>query len=183
MGDKFLDVEFKNICNKHDIVAFAELHYETVACMNGFTLLKQKIRNKIHKGPKIAGGLAVFVKNEIYHLVVPMVNQNEDSIWIKFSKGISREKEDIFIGTCYISPSNNKTSHSSLEFFFDEAKRFSDKGHVFMQGDFNARTANIPDFIKKDKMDDIFHMENQEELLRNSEDKKTCERGLNMLDL
>ena len=58
------------------------------------------------------------------------------------------------------------------------------KGHVIMQGDFNARTANIPDFIKKDKMDDIFHIENQEEpLLRNSEDKKTCERGLSMLDL
>ena len=130
VGDKFLDVEFKNICNKHGIVAFAELHSETVACMNGFTVLKQNIRKKIHKGPKIAGGggggVAVFVKNEIYHLVLPMVNQNEDYIWVKFSKGKSREKEDIFIGTCYISPSNNKTSHSSLENFFDEAKRFSD---------------------------------------------------------
>ena len=28
VGHKFLDVEFKNICNKHDIDAFAELHSE-----------------------------------------------------------------------------------------------------------------------------------------------------------
>ena len=49
---------------------------------------------------------------------------------------------------------------------------------------FNARTANTPDFLKMDKMDDIFHIENQvAPPLRNSEDKKICERGLNMVDL
>ena len=183
VGDKFLDIKFKNICDNHDIVALGELHSETVACLNGFILLKQKIREKKFKGPKIAGGLAVFVKNEIRHLVEPIANHNEDSIWIKICKGQSMENKDIFIGTCYISPTQNKNSQGSLDTFFEEAKQFSEKGHVILQGDFNARTAHVPDFIKKDKLDDVFHIENYEEpTLRNSEDKKTCKRGLNVID-
>ena len=117
MGDKFLDIKFKNICDKHDIIACVELHTEDVACMNGFTLLDQKYGVKKFKGPKIAGGLAVFVKNEVCHLIEPVVNQNDDSIWIKICKNKSRETHDIYIGTCYISPSRSKASQGSLETF------------------------------------------------------------------
>ena len=57
----------------------------------------QKIREKFFKGPKIAGGLGVFVREEIDHLVQVVPNNNEDSIWIKLKKEASNEKEDIYI--------------------------------------------------------------------------------------
>ena len=50
-----------------------------------------------------------------------------------------------------------------------------EKGTVIIQGDFNARTGNQPDFIARDKSDDPFHMLNYDPpLLRNSEDNKIC---------
>ena len=52
----------------------------------GFRLIKQKFRDKFHKGPKISGGLAVFVKEFLADFVVLVPNKNEDSIWIKVNK-------------------------------------------------------------------------------------------------
>ena len=129
----------------------------------------------------MAGGLAVFVRNEIRHLFKPVDNNNEDSVWIEFCKG--EDNMNIFIGTCYISPSQNKNSQGSLETFFKEAKSLNEKGRVIMQGDFNARTACQPDYIKQDKMDDLFQISNVfQPLSRNSEDTKTCPRGVELLD-
>lgn len=70
------------------IVGFAELHTENDANLTGFDLIKQKNRKKTHKGPKIAGGLAVFVRNGYSHLVKYVPNNNEDCIWIKIKEGI-----------------------------------------------------------------------------------------------
>lgn len=183
-GDKFLDIEFTQLCHKHDILGFVELHTETIPCISGFKLIKQKIRKKNHCGPKISGGLAIFVKTEISHMVKYISNTHEDSIWIKLCKGQAKQREDIYIGTIYISPAKNKNSHLSLEKFLEEAKSFSEKGVVFIQGDFNARTGTEPDFIEYDKSDDSFYILNLEKpLVRNSEDRKLCERGTKLLDL
>ena len=155
-------------------------------------LIKDKIRAKNHKGPKIAGGIALFAKKEIAHMVKYVPNHHKDSVWVKLSKEATHEQRDIFIGTCYISPPNRKSSrnresedkHKSVEKFFEEARNFSQKGEVILQGDINARTGNEEDFISKDKSDDLFGIENVEvNLPRNSKDKKVCERGALLLDL
>ena len=58
------------------------------------------------------------------------------------------------------------------------------QGEVIVQGDFNARIGDEVDFLAKDKYDDIFGIENQDQNPpRNSEDKKVCERGSLLLDL
>ena len=72
-----------------------ELHAENEPSIPGFSLVKQKIRKKSHKGPEIAGGLAVFVKNKFSHLVKCIPNNNNDSIWIKIKKGKIKETGDI----------------------------------------------------------------------------------------
>ena len=42
-----------------------------------------------------------------------------------------------------------------------------------IQGDMNARTNSLPDYIERDKTDDMFGISNQENPLpRNSEDRK-----------
>ena len=201
IGNKFTDIEFLNICDKSDILGLAELHTSDKPSIEGFKLIKDKIRKKTHKGPKIAGGLALFVKKEIAHMVKYVANNCEDSIWVKLCKEATGEPQDIFLGTCYISPqkrSYNKkrqggeaidkgeggVNQSSLEKIFEEAVTFSKKGEVILQGDFNARIGTEPDFLHKDKFDDTFGIINHDDNPpRNSEDKKVCERGSLFIDL
>jgi hypothetical protein len=191
MGNKFIDDQFLNLCKNFDVLGLVELHTSSKPSIKGFKLIKDKIRQKIHKGPKISGGIAVFAKKEIAHMIKYVPNTNEDSIWVKLSKEITGEIEDVYIGTCYISPAPRNTQSSetndkqtSLERFFEEATQFSKKGEVILQGDINARTGDLPDFLTKDKFDDLFGIENDEKNPpRNSEDKKTCKRGSLLLDL
>ena len=181
VGDKFSDAEFLNLCSECDILGIAELHTNLPASIKGFKRVKQKIRKKTGKGPKLSGGLAVFVKNELSHMVTPVTNSHDDSIWIKISKESSKEDVDIYIGTLYISPSKNKDTEDSLETLFNEALSFQKKGIVFIQGDFNARTGGLPDYLVNDKSDEIFNIKNHETICeRNSEDNKTCPRGLEL---
>ena len=46
IGDKFLDDDFIKICNNYDILGLAEMHTESTPSIDGFKLLKQKIRKK-----------------------------------------------------------------------------------------------------------------------------------------
>ena len=49
---------------KIDIVALSEIHCENEVSLPGFISIKQKIRDKKHQGPKIAGGIGVFVREK-----------------------------------------------------------------------------------------------------------------------
>ena len=72
-----------------------------------------------------------------------------------------------------------------MESFFQEARKFKDVGRVKLQGDFNAYTSNLPDFIEGDKTDRDMGIEIvSTPIPRNSEDSKcTNERGKDLLDL
>ena len=184
IGDKFLEREFLEVCSRCDILAIAELHSDKSAHVNGFKLIKQKIRKKVHKGPKISGGLAVFAKIIISHMVNYVKNTHEDSIWVRIRKEVFGGGRDIYIGTSYISPAKTMDKNVSLEKLFQEAQQFNELGLVVLQGDLNARTGNSIDYISYDKIDKSFGIENYDKpLSRNSEDKHTCPRGSCLLDL
>ena len=75
-----------------------------------------------------------------------------------------------------MSPDNYKNLNKSdfLTNISEEINLFTTKGNVLIQGDLNARTGNERDFIKHDKSDKNFGIENFEnQPLRNSEDKIT----------
>ena len=97
IGNKLCDEEFLNKIIDYDIVALAELHSEKQLSLPGYLNIKQKIRTKTHKGPKISGGLAVFIKSKYENMIEPVSNKNPDSIWIKIKKEKCGETEDVFI--------------------------------------------------------------------------------------
>ena len=67
--------------------------------------------------PKIAGGIGVFVREEIKDLVQVLDNDNEDSIWIKIKKEKFKGNEDIYIGSYYVSPEgNSKRNRKNYDF-------------------------------------------------------------------
>ena len=104
VGNKFTDTEFLKVCNDFDILGIVELHTKNTPSIQGYKLIKDKIRDKRHNGPKISGGIAIFAKKEIAHMVKYVPNNHEDSVWVKLPKEFTGETKDIYIGTCYISP-------------------------------------------------------------------------------
>ena len=90
------------------IVSLVETHMHSEIsgqlCIPGFKLITSKnrpINLKSHKG---SGGIALFVRDSFSHYVVPVKNENDDSVWMKIKKEITGEKKDIYIGTFYLSP-------------------------------------------------------------------------------
>ena len=138
--DKLLDPQFIETLKNSDIVSLSELHTnEKDAFIPGYKLLKEKIRKKTHKGPKIGGGIAVFAKENIFDSIHVVPNNNENSIWIKIKKKTSNDK-DLLIGSYYVSPENQKSKESLFEILSEECERFEKLGAVILEGDFNART-------------------------------------------
>ena len=194
--DKLCDQEFLEQLKNSDIVALSELHTEKASVsLPGYVLKKQKNREKKHKGPKISGGLALFVKENLSDLVHVIPNTSDDSIWLNL-KQRSSESSSLYFGAFYISPENTqgrgkgKGKGGKNSYFFDlmnqEITKFQNKGTVLIKGDLNARIGREVDVITSDKFDDTsttLGIDNSSSLpSRNSEDEKTNPRGTELLD-
>ena len=181
-----MDSDFLEKIANCDSVALSELHSDKELSLPGFISIKQKIRKKLHKGPKISGGIGIFVKEDCEHLVQVLPNENQDSIWVKIKKETCGEPEDIIIGSFYVSPEGKKGA-SSTDFFTSmnkEMNLFKNKGVILVQGDLNARTGSEIDFVNHDKSDEFLGIENlANQCQRNSEDSKMNQMGKELLDL
>ena len=186
IGNKLYDPEFLNKISDCDILCLSEIHSNKDVSIPGFYSLRQKIRKKSHTGPKISGGIGVFAKENLRNLIQVIPNDNEDSIWFKIKKDLRQDKDDIFVGSYYVSPPNKKNS-GKFDFFStlnDEIQKFREKGTVLVQGDLNARTGIETDFVESDKYDDCLGICNFcDHGSRNSEDKTVNKRGRDLLDL
>ena len=108
IGNKLNESEFLEKISMCDIVGLSEIHCDKEVSLPGFVSLKQKIRKKNHKGPKISGGIGIFIKENFKNLIQTVSNKNQDSVWIKIKKELCDEKEDIYIGSFYFSPEGKK---------------------------------------------------------------------------
>ena len=181
LGDKLLDKEFLKNISDCDIIGLGEIQSEGEVDISGYICLKQKIREKKFRGPKIAGGVGVYVRREVGHLVELVPNACDDSIWIKI------KDEKLYLGTYYVSPQNAKNKTSDfLNTLNEEISHFSRVGTVLVQGDLNARTGVKNDYLNISlDGDDLLGKETGEfePNTRNSEDKKENPRGKELLDL
>ena len=95
-----MDTEFLRKLDDSDIVSISELHTETKdVFIPGYKLLKNRIRTKTHKGPKIGGGLAVFIKDDLIDSAHVVPNNNDNSIWIKLQRKILKVRISILVHT------------------------------------------------------------------------------------
>ena len=64
-----------------------------------------------------------------------MPNDNEDSIWVKIRNKSKGKTEDLYIGTYYVSPPNNKRLRKKCKDFFtdinEEITSFKKKRYCF----------------------------------------------------
>ena len=115
LGEKNNDPHFISIVQGYDVVALSELHTKVNISIPGFHLKKQKFRPKKHKGPKIGGGIAVFVNQKMAKNFRLMPNDNVDSIWLKTSLGLEQEETDeTRLGFFYCSPEKTELTFLTL---------------------------------------------------------------------
>ena len=192
LGDKLCDPSFLNEIKNDDVIALVETHNSDkndTLSIPGYTRIKVKNRketSKTKKSNKNSGGLALFAKTKIAKFLVPINNDNKDTIWIKIKKEILDKEHDVYIGTVYLPPHrNNQDSSKKILDLFEEILHFQKKGKVIVQGDFNARTNVIGDNVTADKYDNSF-IENPliDIPIRNSEDKAPPDyRGKELVEL
>ena len=133
-GEKHKDPRLTGIIAGYDVVCLSELHSDKKIYIPGFTAVEQKIRTKRHKGPKISGGIGVFIRRSIAKNFQVIPNNNEDSIWLKTTP---QSGEPIRLGFYYCSPENSTSTFT--ETVGKEIERFMDD-QTYIFGDFNART-------------------------------------------
>ncbi len=172
LGQKIRDKEFLETIGKCDIIGIGEVQSEREIDIDGYVCKKQKIRAKTTKGPKISGGIGVFIKKHLSHLVELVANDNDDSIWILLKPELTKYSQNIYLGTYYVSPYNQKKGQD--QFFKtvnEEVYKFMNNGAVLIQGDLNARTASDRDFVEFVEDDPILRGKGESQVNRNSEDK------------
>ena len=112
IGNKLLDKDFLDEIKHDGLVGIVETHiYDEILdalSIPGFKLLTHKNRAFNKRSKKGDGGIAVFIKEELTKYVIPQMNENPDSVWVKIKKEISGEDDDIFIGTFYLVPTKSK---------------------------------------------------------------------------
>ena len=122
----------------------------------------------IPNSPKVGGGIAVYINQELGDSFRLIPNENIDSIWLR-----SKESDETVLGFFYCSPDYGDSDFS--EIIQDEIGKFSNNRNTFIFGDFNARTKNECENLIHDKYDADIGLDTVMEelpLSRNSEDMK-----------
>ena len=91
---------------------------------------------------------------------------------------------DIFIGTCYLSPEQGKKNTDTFSKLLDDILALPKSGHFIINGDLNAKTGNNNDTITPDKFDENLCTSNMDPPpQRNSQDKSINSRGKELLEM
>ena len=146
------DSGFVYIVNKLDIVGLVETWHdkENIPAINGyksFSVVREK---------ESRGGIIYYIRDVIASSAVLVKGSCDDFCWIKLDKSFYGLEKNLYIGTIYIPPEHSSLNlkrnfdiWNSLE---EDITKFSEDGYIYLQGDFNSRTSNTPDFVQNDSL-------------------------------
>ena len=121
-----------------------------------------------------------------------MDTSNENIFWIKINGDKINKQNDLYIATVYNSPINSTYRTNNTNDIFnqlqDKIATFSATDKLIIGGDFNARTAILPDYVNEDANDLKYqNFPNGYEISltreRNNKDKLKNEHGENLTEL
>ena len=186
LGNKLHDENFLNIIKDQDFISLTEthIHDEILEDLSipGYKRVQYKNRKKNLRSHTAAGVIAVFVKNHISNLFTPVKTDDENTIWVKIKKEMTKAGFDVYVGTHYMSPS--KTTNNKTLKLIEDINLFQSKGIVIINGDFNARTGTENDIISPDKFDNDLGIEIETfRYKRNSQDVVRNKAGEDLIDM
>ena len=108
------------------------------------------------KAKRCSGGVIVYYKS-CYKNYFHLLNiDNKGILWFKLDKQFLQSDKDAYFCICYIPPEDSAVYRNinSVLYDFDfyecldtEIRKYCDKGNIFLLGDLNSRTSNLPDYI------------------------------------
>ena len=147
-----------NFVSDFDILLFTETwnSKHSKPNINGYDYFDCPRPKCSKKAKRNSGGVIIYYK-EKYRNNLELVDVNyKGIIWLKLKSNFICSDNDTFICLTYVPPEDSslyKNVNSSLfEFdFFEQLsndyRRYSDRGDVYLTGDYNSRTGELPDFI------------------------------------
>ena len=124
IGIKFHDPEFLNMIKDVDFLSLCETHMSEDnmehLCIPDFECLDFKNKKKNPKSNTSPGGLAVFVRPHLAKIFTKIKTKDENTIWTKIKKEVSGEKEDIFVASCYLNPSQENVYGAKIEILIED---------------------------------------------------------------
>ena len=111
------------------------------------------ILNRIGKKKKRSGGITILVKDNICKYVEILNGSSNDVLWFRVEKTIF--DKNILFGAVYIAPEGSIfCSLDCFDLIADDLAKFANDSPELafcLLGDFNARTANLPDILLPDE--------------------------------
>ncbi|CAG2232931.1 unnamed protein product [Mytilus edulis] len=194
--DKINDPHFNKIISQFQIISFIETWTNDVdvneISIPGFCFVDSNNRKKHHKARRNSGGINIFAKNSISKGIKKLPKYHTDILWIKIDHNFFKLDKDIYIATVYMSPENSSTNITGLEPIYDkllaDVVKYSNLGHIIVQGDFNAYTNTKPDFVAFDNsctsnQDDLQYISDQNIPRNNLDTKLVNNSGKYLLNL
>ena len=110
------------------------------------------MNNRKHISRYRSGGIALLIQEIIAPYINLIKNDSKLIVWFSVSKEILSIQENLTCGVVYIPPHGSKYAHPDpyLEIQQEFDQFCLDSKHVLLFGDFNSRTANLPDFVDCD---------------------------------
>ena len=158
IGDKLFDPDVKKIIDSHDIIGIVETKKGASFEINypGYTSFHFSRRYKHKKAKRHDGGILLLISKLLVGATVQKQQNSECISWVQIKHKNDTYEKNIFIGITYIPPHTAKMTSSSInsvKFHEEIEEEIIDKmtsGHVFIAGDLNSRSSNLPDFIPSD---------------------------------
>ena len=179
LKSKMKSPDFECYISKYDLIFLMETKLDDLdqIFIDGFTLLTNN--RKYKKRP--SGGVAVIVKNTIVKYVEQLPLSFQDTIWVKIKKLFEKP---IVMAAIYNPPENSRYADDNLFDFKEKVVLDNDDKtcSICLLGDFNARTANLPDSVQ----DDSFENLNNQEFVppqRSNQDNTVNKYGHKLLDM
>ena len=105
---QFTDTDFLSEIKNSDLIGLGEthLHEGTLDKLSipGFKLVAYKNRHIHVKSKTASGGLAIFAREHVSKLLVPIKTENKDILWLKIKNG----NKDVYLAYIYFSPLKRK---------------------------------------------------------------------------
>ena len=139
--------DFTKYFENSDILCFMEtmLDDSDIISLPGFRTISQPRKRKHFRK---SGGLAVLIKDRSAEFCKHIDTTTDYISWLSLNKSLTNTEENVITGVIYVPPTQSK-------FFNDEEltnleneiiSMCSNYKHVFITGDFNARTSHLNGF-------------------------------------
>lgn len=134
---------------EYDIICFLETkldNHDVLNVPNGYDYV-MKNRKKVKRK---SGGIVVVYKKLLSNHISFLTSNSEFVQWLEISSDLTGLPKKWLLGCIYIPPENSKYSSDSA---FDEIETefislsSDNANYISLFGDFNARTATVPDFV------------------------------------